>query len=147
MTSRAGVALNMERDLDASVETVFTALTSKEAVGGWFGPSDDFEVTVHEWDCREGGRYRVEFNTPAGETHIVIGEFESIVPNRLVSYTWSWEGQPPLDTLVSFHLERKGEGRTHLSFTHEGFPSDDVRGHHEQGWMGSLARLEREVQA
>ena len=144
MTSQTGTELRMERSLKARPEAVYAALTSREAIGRWFGPSDDFDVTVHEWDCQLGGRYRVEFNTPTGETHTIVGEFKAIVPNRRVADTWSWEGQPPMDTLVTFQIEGAGD-RTNLLFTHEGFPSEDVRDHHETGWMGSMLRLEREV--
>jgi uncharacterized protein YndB with AHSA1/START domain len=134
----------MERRLPVSVETVLTALTSSEAVGRWFGPSDDFQVTVHEWDCRIGGRYRVEFKSPADESHIVAGEFKTLVPNRTVAYSWSWEGQPPMDMLVTFQLEEAGD-HVRLLFRHQGFPVEDVRDHHDQGWLGTLDRLEREV--
>ena len=144
MTSETGIALRMQRDLAASPDTVFTALTSREAIGRWFGPSDDFDVTIHQWDCEVGGHYRVEFKTPTGESHIVVGEFTIIKPNRTVAYTWDWEGQPAMDTLVTFQVERAGD-RTQLLFSHEGFPSKDVREHHEAGWTGTLVRLERDV--
>jgi len=142
MTTPVGLTLRMERTLNAPIERVFEVLTAAEHIGRWFGPSDDFRVTVHAWEAKEGGAYRVEFNTPDGETHIVVGTFTAIVPNSRVSYTWSWEGRPPMDTLVTFALEGKGR-QTQLVFTHEGFPAEDVRGHHEQGWTGSMARLER----
>lgn len=145
MTSRAGAALNMNRTLNASVETVFRALTSRDSIARWFGPSDEFAIDVHEWDCREGGRYRVGMRSPDGENHVAVGEFVSIVPNEKVAYTWTWEGQPPLDTLVTLNVKPAGD-RTELSFKHEGFPADEVRDQHQQGWTGSLSRLAKEVE-
>ncbi len=146
MTSGKGVELRFERRLKAPPEVVFTALTTREAIGRWFGPSDEFDITVHDWDCQVGGKYRVEFNTPAGETHIVGGEFKTIVPNRTLAYAWAWEGQPPVDTLVTFQIAGTGDD-TELQFSHEGFPSEDMRDHHETGWKKSVARLEQEISA
>lgn len=144
MTNQSGIRLKFDRTLDASVETVYEALTAKHAIRKWFGPRDDFEITVHAWDCRVGGRYEVEFKTPTGEVHTCYGEFKELVPMKKVSYTWSWKEQPPMDTLVSFVLEANG-AKTDLTMTHEGFPAEDVRAHHEQGWTGSIERLLRFV--
>ena len=144
MTTATGIHLKFERSLDAPVEHVYKVLTESGYISQWYGPSDDFKVTVHRWDARVGGSYRVEFNTPAGETHIVVGEFKELRKNSRVAYTWSWEGQPPLDTLVTFTIRAEGE-KTRLTLVHDGFPADEVRAHHEQGWTGSMERLARAV--
>jgi uncharacterized protein YndB with AHSA1/START domain len=142
MSTRTGIQLKLERTFDASLEHVYDVLTKADHIGNWFGPSDDFKITVHEWNASVGGRYRVEFNTPSGETHIVVGEFKELVINTKIAYSWSWEGKPPMDSLVTFEITKVGE-KTALSFTHEGFPSDDSRDHHTQGWTGSLERFTR----
>jgi uncharacterized protein YndB with AHSA1/START domain len=139
-----GISLKYEKSLNAPAEHVYKVLTDAKHIPSWYGPADDFKIKVHKWEARVGGNYRVEFNTPTGETHIVVGQFKELVPNKKVAYTWSWEGQPPMDTLVTFAIRADG-GKTQLTFTHEGFPSDEVRGHHEHGWMGSLERLTRAV--
>jgi uncharacterized protein YndB with AHSA1/START domain len=50
-----------------------------------------------------------------------------------------------MDTLVTFDLSADGES-TRLLLTHEGFPADEARDHHNQGWTGSLERLARVAQ-
>ncbi len=140
MTTPTGIHIRFERSLNAPVEHVYKVLTEATHISKWYGPSDEFDVTVHTWEARVGGDYRVALKTPAGETHIVIGEFRELVPNEKVAYTWNWEGQPPMDTLVTFTIRPEG-GQTALTLTHEGFPADDVRAQHEQGWTGSLERL------
>lgn len=137
-------AIRMERSFKAAPARVFATLSKRDSVSLWLGPSDDYKVTVHEWECKPKGRYRVQFDTPEGVTHIVIGEFVEVSPDTLLSFTWTWEGQPVIDSLVTFKLEPEGEG-THLLLTHEGFPDDEMRGHHEQGWTGTLDRLSRAV--
>ncbi len=143
MTQETDVSLQFERVFDASVDEVFEALTSEAAVAKWFGPSDDFKVTVHAWDCVVGGQYRVQFDTPDG-AHICVGRFQEILPGKRLTYTWSWEGRPPMDTLVSFEMEA-ADGKTQLKMSHAGFPTPDVRDHHQQGWAGSMERLGRLV--
>jgi uncharacterized protein YndB with AHSA1/START domain len=142
MARESGSSLKFEQTFDASVDRVFDALTTEAAIAKWFGPSDEFQVTVHEWDCKVGDNYRVQFDTPNGEQHICIGEFREIVSGEKLSYTWAWENQPPMDTLVSFVLAADGD-QTRLSMTHGGFPADEVRDHHEMGWAGSMDRLGR----
>jgi uncharacterized protein YndB with AHSA1/START domain len=144
MTSQAGISLKFERTLNASPAAVYEVLSKAENIPKWYGPSDEFKIKVHTWDCRVGGKYRVEFNTPTGETHIVVGTFKELVPGAKMAYTWSWEGAPPMDTLVTFQLKAEGKG-THLAFVHEGFPAEEAREHHRQGWTGSLERLSRAV--
>ena len=136
--------LKLERSLRAPIQKVWRALTRGEEIARWFGPSDAFRVEVLEWDCRTGGEYRVAMHDPDGNTHTCFGTFEDVdEPDRL-TYTWSWEGQPPMDTLVAFELAEDGSA-TKLSFRHTGFPSDEARDRHEQGWTGSLERLSRLV--
>lgn len=144
MAAAGGIQLNFERKLDAPVAHVYKVLTGTEFISRWFGPSDEFKVTVHQWDARIGGSYRVEFNTPAGETHIVIGTFKELVPNQKVAYTWTWEGRPAMDSLVTFTIRADGN-KTLLTLVHGGFPAEEVRDHHQQGWAGSMERLSRAV--
>jgi uncharacterized protein YndB with AHSA1/START domain len=137
-------AIRLERELNAPIERVFKALTQGTNVPKWLGPSDDYRVTVHTWDCKPGGKHRVEFNTPEGETHIVVGVFKEVTANQRLSFTWTWEGREVIDSLVTFALTPSG-GRTHVLLTHEGFPDQEMRAHHNEGWVGTLERLMRAV--
>ncbi|MEE9312080.1 MAG: SRPBCC domain-containing protein [Planctomycetota bacterium] len=144
MTSETSIKIEMERILNASTARVYEVLTKAEHIPAWYGPSDAYKIKIHHWDCKVGGTYRVEFNTPEGENHIVVGEFKELRPNEKVSYTWSWEGQPPMDTLVTFKLTADGD-KTKLDLLHDGFPSEEPRDHHTMGWTGSMDRLEKSV--
>ncbi len=134
--------LNLEQTLEAPIRRVWKALTSGEEIALWYGPSDAFRIEVLEWDCRVGGGYRVAMHDPAGSTHTCFGLFRTVDPPRRLAYTWSWEGQPAMDSLVAFDLTEDGSV-TKLRFSHAGFPSDEVRDQHETGWTGSLERLSR----
>lgn len=134
--------LKLERSLRAPIQKVWRALTRGEEIARWFGPSDEFRIEVLEWDCRSGGEYRVVMHDPDGKAYTCFGAFRDVEEPRRLTYTWSWEGQSPMDTLVAFELAEDGSA-TRLSFRHTGFPSDEARDQHEQGWTGSLERLSR----
>jgi uncharacterized protein YndB with AHSA1/START domain len=132
--------LKIERTLDAPVSRVWAALTEAERIPRWYAPGDEFTIEVHEWDCRVGGSYRVAMHHEQGQGYTCFGTFKEVEPEKRVSYTWAWEGQPPMDTLVTFALTSEG-ARTHLSFQHTGFPTEEARENHRKGWTGSLSRL------
>lgn len=136
--------LEFEHDLRAPRPQVWEALTRGEEIARWYGPSDDFRIDVLEWDCRPGGNYRVAMHAPDGSTHTCYGAFREVDAPRRLSYTWSWEGQPPMDTLVVFELGEDGN-TTKLRFSHTGFSSAEARERHGTGWTGSLGRLARLV--
>lgn len=136
--------LEFERDLRASRLKVWEALTRGEEITRWFGPSDDFRIEVLEWDCRPAGSYRVAMHAPDGSTYTCFGTFREVDAPKRLSYTWSWEGQPPMDTLVAFELAGDGDS-TKLRFSHTGFSSAEAREQHRMGWTGSLDRLARSI--
>jgi uncharacterized protein YndB with AHSA1/START domain len=133
--------INLERTLKAPVAKVWDALTQRGELVRWYAPSDEFRTEVLEWDLKVGGAYRIAMHAPDGNTHTCFGVFREIAPQEKIAYTWSWAEQDPMDSLVTFELTAKG-GQTLLRLAHTGFPADEAREHHEQGWMGLVGRLE-----
>ncbi len=77
----------------------------------------------------------------SGSSHAVYGEYLEVnEPNKLV-YTWSWENGLATDTLVSVEF-READNGTEIELTHRRLPSEEIRSRHEQGWGGSLNRLD-----
>lgn len=136
--------ISFERQLDASPETVFRAISEPAHIARWYGPSDDYTIEVSQWEFHPGGHFRIAMRHKGGNVHTVLGEFREIVVGKRVSHTWTWEGQPRLDTLVTFVVEPTAEG-TRLTLTHTGFPTAEHAGRHHEGWTGSLARLVRSL--
>jgi uncharacterized protein YndB with AHSA1/START domain len=136
--------LKLEKTLNAPVAKVWKALTEGVQIPAWYGPMDEFRVEVHQWDCKPGGKYRVAMHAPDGNVYTCIGEFKEIKPTQRLSYTWSWEGQDPMDSLVVFTIAPKG-GETVLRLSHTGLPSAESKEQHDQGWVGCLAQLEARV--
>ena len=130
------LTLNIKRQFNASIETVFQAWTRADRVAQWFAPSNEFTVVVPVMDVRVGGKYRLEMTNPAGETYTAIGEYLEVSgPDKLV-FTWGWEGGDG-GMLVTIDLAAQ-DGKTGLVLTHERFPDAGSRDHHNEGWTGCL---------
>lgn len=115
----------------------------------WFAPSDKYTNPFIEVDLRVGGRFRIGFLSDEGHKAVVAGEYLTVDPPVKLAFTWKWE--PPHEfqdheTLVTVEFHECAEGME-LVLIHERFPNDPMRSLHENGWAGTLDRLERAVQA
>jgi len=137
-------SLSIVRKLGAGPAKVWRAITEPEMLKQWMAPSDAFKVPVAETDVRVGGRYHIVMNAPDGEVHDVSGVYREIVPNKKLVYTWAWKSTPERQSVVTIELRAAGSG-TELTLRHEQFADTEARDHHQQGWMGCLARLEKAV--
>ncbi len=133
------------RVIDASVETVFEAVTTAEGIAQWWGP-DDGPVLSSQFDATVGGRFRVRFRMLDGTEHECDGEVLDIErPTRVVT-SWRWHGkEADGQSRVTISLRPIGK-RCELVFSHDLLPDDEatVKGH-EEGWKGSLEKLQRHL--
>ena len=140
------LTLRITRTIQAPREKVFRAWTSPEELKRWFGP-EGVTCPEAEVDLRPGGRYRIAFLEPEGDTVRVGGIFQEVrFPEKLV-YTWEWEsgGSAGMgETLVTVKF-RDQEGATELTLTHERFPNKDTRDHHGWGWNSTLDCLDEHL--
>jgi len=142
-TTGAGFALSVERTIAAPPERVFDAFTQAQQLARWFGPTDEYTITVHALEARSGGHYRVEMKHSGGNVHVVGGVYEEVSrPTRLV-FSWKWENKPEFgDSRITVSPEPKGAG-THLRLVQEQLPTAEAREAHGHGWNGSLDKLVR----
>ena len=137
-------SLSIVRKLGAGPAKVWRAITEPEMLKQWMAPSDAFKIPLAETDARVGGRYHIVMHAPDGEVHDVSGVYREIVPNKKLVYTWAWKSTPERQSVVTIELRAAGSG-TELTLRHEQFADTEARDHHQQGWMGCLARLEKAV--
>lgn len=135
-------SLTIIRKLKAAPEKVWRALTQPAALKQWMAPDDAYRIPVAETDLRVGGRYHLIMRSPDGQEHDVSGIYRIIEPNRRLAYTWAWKSTPERESLVTIDLRAAGNG-TELTLRHEQFADAEARDHHEKGWTGCLARLEK----
>jgi uncharacterized protein YndB with AHSA1/START domain len=144
--TREKPALEIERRYAAAPDKVWRAWTEPQAIRAWFGPGPQAEVSVAETDVRVGGRYRIVFATPDGESHDVSGVYREVAVNRRLAFTWAWKSTPERESLVTIALEPDGAG-TLMRFRHEQFFDEAARDRHQQGWTRLFVSLERHLGA
>jgi uncharacterized protein YndB with AHSA1/START domain len=140
------IKLFLHRTIPAPVDRVFRAWTDPESMKGWFAPPDT-ETPFAEVDLRVGGKYRIGFKEKGQDlVRIVSGVYREIRrPHHLV-FTWCWEDDPArLETVVAIELLERGN-ETELKLTHGNFVSEDVRNHHNAGWIGCVNNLVKGLQ-
>lgn len=125
--------LSICRTYSSTPEKVWRAWTEPQALSQWFGPGETASVSVAEIDLRVGGRYRIAFGAPDGETHEASGEYQEVVINSRLVFTWAWKGTPDRVSRVTIDLRPVAEG-TELSFVHDRFFDVKARDSHARGW-------------
>ena len=79
----------------------------------WFAPSD-LAVARAVAEVEVGGTFLIEMRGADGETHVTLGVYREVVPNRRLVHTWRWEGND-VESLVTIELEPESAGATRLT--------------------------------
>lgn len=135
-------SLTLVRRIKARPPIVFDAVTTAEGIARWWGP-DAGPVLVAEADVRVGGHYRVRFRMLDGTEHESSGTYLELVRPERVVMSWRWLGgmEDPGESRLEIVLRAIPEG-TELTFSHSRLHDQETRRSHEQGWAGSLLKLE-----
>ena len=138
-------SLTLKRRLHAAPAKVWAAWTDPEKIAQWFGPAQTRDGSVRaELDVRVGGRFRVSFSTEDGEYHQVGGIYREVIPNEKLTFSWAWHSTPERESLVTVSLTPDGAG-TLLTLHHEQLFDQAAADGHNNGWTGSLDKLEKHV--
>jgi uncharacterized protein YndB with AHSA1/START domain len=134
--------MKLFRTVPASRDAVWRAFTDRDCYVAWMAPNG-LKAERCELDVRSGGRYRLFFRTTDGEEKIVSGEFNEVIPNERLAFTWGWEknGKRGTETNVTVELRDDDKG-TKLKLTQSVFETLESRDEHVRGWEGSLGSLE-----
>ena len=142
--------------VSASPREVYRALLDADSIARWRVP-DDMTALVHEFDAREGGRFRVSltYDEPTGvgasrgkttaRTDTYHGHFVSLVPGREVVEVTEFETDDPAlrgEMTMTTRLTPTEAG-TEVVIVHEGVPDAVPRADNEAGTLMALARLAR----
>ncbi|MEZ5866749.1 MAG: SRPBCC domain-containing protein [Geminicoccaceae bacterium] len=138
-------SLTIERHVKAPRETVFAAWTDPQKLSRWFGPA---RVSVLEAEVAAfaGGRYRIVMLDTDGARHEVGGIFREVVAPEKLVFTWAWKSMPERESVVTLRLAEV-LGGTRLTLVHEAFADEATRGRHQNGWTGSLDKLDAYLSA
>jgi len=139
-------SLTLVRYIAARPEIVFDAITTPDGIAHWWGP-DAGPVLLAETDLRVGGRFKVRFRMLDGSEHESSGEFLEVVRPVRLAMSWRWLGRESEgESRVEIALRPIDDG-TELTFTHALLSSEQARREHEEGWNGSLDKLESYVRS
>jgi uncharacterized protein YndB with AHSA1/START domain len=135
--SEAGT-LELVREIRATPEIVFKALTRPEELARWWTGIGGIKNA--EIDLRPGGAYRFEFRMQDGASVFMQGEYRVVDPPRRFAMTWISPKHPKLETLVTFELEPISGG-TRLTLRHTGLIEPEAFRDHQAGWLQALTLL------
>jgi uncharacterized protein YndB with AHSA1/START domain len=133
--------IQLHRVLRCPPVRLFNAFTNAAALAKWLPPFG-FTCTVHEFDFRVGGKFRMSFtNHTNGSSHSFGGEYLEIVPNELLRYTDLFD-DPNLPGIINVTIILKEVlCGTELRATQEGIPDVIPAEMCYLGWQESLIQL------
>ena len=138
--------------VDASPTEVYRVLLDPDAISRWRVP-DGMTAQVHEFDPREGGRFRISltYDSPtntgktSAQTDTYRGVFVRLVPDRLVVEVSEFETDDPAlagEMTMTTSLTPSG-GSTEVEIVHEGVPDAVPRADNAAGMRMALTNLDR----
>jgi uncharacterized protein YndB with AHSA1/START domain len=137
------LSLSLQRHYPVAPEKVWRAWTDPQALKQWWGPGGPEAVSLVELDVQVGGRFRIVFGGPRGDEHEVQGTYKEVVPNRRLSFTWTWpRTTPERESLVTIAFKASAGG-TDLEFVHAKHFDEKVRDGHLRGWSEAFVKLDR----
>lgn len=143
-------ATEVSRHVNAPRSAVYQALIDAAAIARWRVPTG-MSSHVHEFEAREGGRFRVSltYDVPNGtgkssaHTDTYHGHFVKLVPDEQVVEVFEFEstdaalhGAMTMTTTLT-----DADGGTEVSIRHEGIPDTVPPADNETGTRMALANL------
>ncbi len=143
-------ATRVTREIAAPPAVVYRALVDPDAIPRWKVPKD-MSCVVHEFEAREGGRFRISltYDSPgtagktSANTDTYRGRFERLMPGWLVIEVDEFETDDPGmrgEMRITISLS-ESDGGTHLVAVHDGLPPALSAADNALGWRESLDRL------
>ncbi len=144
MTNTPDLEYTITRVLDAPREAVFDAWTEPERFSQWFGPRGfTTPVSLISMDLRPGGEWSACLVSPDGAKAPLGGVYREITaPERLVFTTGDPDNQEGAVASVATVTLTDLGGRTEMSFTQEGYNTDEAHAEAAKaGWLQFFDRL------
>jgi len=138
--------VRLHRVLATAPEKVYRAFLEADAMAKWL-PPNGFACTVHHFEARVGGSFRMSFrNFTTGHSHSFGGEYRELVPNERLHYTDRFDDPNlPGEIHVTVTLKKVSVG-TELNVVQEGIPDVIPVEACYLGWHQSLENLAKLVE-
>ena len=135
-------SVTLSRVFDAPRELVFRAWTEAEHVVRWMKCDVSASLRVENWVAEVGNEFSTFMTQPGVFEVRGGGRFTAVEPPGLLEYVL--DADPSLEVpemTVRVEFQDVG-GRTEVTLTQSGIPSDFIFGVINGGWTASLAQLE-----
>ncbi len=138
--------VRLHRVLRAPPERVYRAFLDPVALAKWL-PPHGFTGTMHAFDARVGGGYRMSFtNFGTGSSHSFTVKYVELVPNERIRHTDTFDDPGlPGEMQVTIALKKSVAG-TELQIVQEGIPAVIPTDFCYRGWQESLELLAKVVE-
>ena len=136
--------LGAEKEFNVTVEELYKAWTTPDALKEWWQPSGS-KLKIVELDVKEGGAFKYEFEGKDGKTSLVItGNYQEVKENEKLAYSWNWN-VPESEVKEAEHaltvlFVANGEG-SQIKVTQENFENEESINPHKEGWEKALNDL------
>ena len=142
----SGNTVRLHRVLRAPPERVYRAFVEPAALAKWLPPHGYF-ATVHHFEARVGGTYRMSFtHLESGQSHAFGGEYQELEPGRRIRHTDRFDDPGlPGQMIVTVTLASVSNG-TDVTIVQEGIPEPIPIEDCYVGWQQSLQLLTQLVE-
>ena len=117
--------VDIVREFDHPVETVFRAYKDPELVTRWLGPRG-YEMDLQQYDYTTGGGYRFIHKDGQGGEYGFRGVYHVVRENEFAIQTFEFEGFPDVVSIESIRFEPLEGGRTRVA-VHAVYPTMEAR--------------------
>ena len=135
--------IDITREFDAPVELLYRAHTEPELLKQWLGAM--YDMTIEEYDVRDGGRWRYTHHAPDGSAYVFHGVFHGEPSTEGMLQTFEFEGAPGHVSLDALRFEPNGDRTTiRVHSVHQTVESRDamVSSGMERGMNAAYERLD-----
>ena len=138
--------VRLHRVLATTPEKVYRAFLEADALAKWL-PPNGFTCTVHDFDAKVGGAFRMSFrNFTTGKSHSFGGTYLELVPGERLRYTDKFDDPNlPGEIQVTVTIKQVSVG-TEVNIVQEGIPDAIPVEACYLGWQESLRNLARLVE-
>ena len=139
-------SVSLHKVIKTSPEKLFRAFTEANALASWLPPYG-FLCTVHEFNAKVGGTYKMSFhNFSTGNSHSFGGKYIEVKANEFLKYTDKFDDPNlPGEMITSVSLQKVSVG-TEIKIVQEGIPSAIPVEMCYLGWQESLEKLTKLVE-
>jgi uncharacterized protein YndB with AHSA1/START domain len=133
--------VSFHRVLRATPDKVYRAFTEADANARWL-PPHGFTCSVHHFDPKVGGSYKMSFrNFTTGTSHSFGGTFLELIPNERIRHSDTFDDPNlpgPMQTTITLKKVFCG---TEIKIVQEGIPDMIPVEACSLGWQESLVHL------